>query len=183
MGRSGTKCRMPGVGFAEEAAEDFDASVDQLRAAIDHGGRRRAIKAILEEVYRLREHRVRQVGSIDAYQLMARQHRAGRTVEGLSAVRTVPAHFVAELVTVIPEMRALYPSEDLFPSEDLYPGSNLKWLETGAMSTAPSVLTRTATSERDTSPYYDSDVAGRPVYQTMEDARSWLVTDVYLGSL
>ena len=126
---------------------------------------------------------MRQVGSIDAYQLMARQHRAGRTVEGLSAVRTVPAHFVAELVIVIPEMQALNPSDDLFPSEDLYPGSNLTWLETGAMSTAPSVLTGPATSGRDTSPNYDSDVAGRPVFQTTEQARSWLVTDAYLGSL
>ncbi len=150
---------------------------------MDHGRRRRAIKVILDEVYRLREHRWRQVGSIDAYQLLARQHRAGRTVEGLSAVRTVPAHFVAELVAVIPEMQALYPSEDLFPSQDLHPGSNLTWLGTGAMSTAPSVLTRTATSAQDTSPYYDSDVAGRPFFRTLEDARSWLVTDVHLGSL
>lgn len=171
------------MGFAEEAAEDFDVAVDQLRAAIDHGGQRRSTKVILDEVYRLREHRWRQVGSIDAYQLLARQHRAGRTVEGLSAVRAVPAHFVAELVSVIPKRQALYPSEDLYPSQDLYPGSNLMWLPTGAMSRAPTVLTRHATSSRDTSPYYDSDVAGRPVFQTLEDARSWLVTDVHLGSL
>ena len=169
--------------FADEAAEDFDIAVDQLRAANDPGARRRAIKAILDEVYRLREHRWQQVGNVDAYQLLARQHRAGRTVEGLSAVRAVPAHFVAQLVSVIPEMQPVYPSDDLFPSEDLKPGLNLTWLRTVAMSSAPAVLTRSATSARDTSPYYGSDVAGRPVFQTLDDARSWLVTDTYLGPL
>ena len=172
------------MGFAEEAAEDFDAAVQQLRAASDAGEQRRAIKAILDEVYRLREHRWRQLGAtVDAYQLVARQHPAGRTVEGLSALRTVPTHSVAELVAVIPEMRPLYPAENLFPSQNLYPGGNLTWLETGSMRAAPSVLTRSATSSQDTSPYYDSDVAGRPVFQTTADARFWLLTETHLGPL
>src|SRR4051794_17231223 len=119
----------------------------------------------------------------DAYLQVARADGMGRMVEGLSALRTVPTHSVAELVQVLPEPRPLYPHEGLYPSEDLYAGKNLTWVPTAEMGEAPEALTRTSTGNKDTSPFYDSDLAGQAVLPSLASARLWLITDQFLGPL
>jgi hypothetical protein len=172
-----------GVTFAQTLMSDFDAATERLLASTPGTDEfRRALKEQLNEVYAVQQHRCNQIEK-RGYLSLALTVPGGRVTQGLIALRAVPVHEVASLARVLPVPSPLYPGESLFPSADLYPGSVLTWLGTDHMVDAPDRLARPGSGPEDGAPCYRTDVAGRPVRQTLADARAWLFTGAGLPSL
>lgn len=158
-----------------ETVDDLDFHFADLReAGGDEARQRRALKATLDNLYRLREHRREKSG----YFARSDSCDPGKITEGITYLRGILTHHITKAVA--PQRQPLYLSENLYPSEDLFPGSNLTWLG------ADDVLAmHPPTTKRDhvLFAFYRSHVGDRMVLPILRAARDFLVTDPQLGTL
>ncbi|GAB3245359.1 hypothetical protein [Arthrobacter pigmenti] len=97
----------------------------------DPDARRRNLDAALMYVYRLRDHRMNELGK-NEYWARARATPEGQTTEALVMVRNSFEHDLS--VIIAPRETSLYPP--FFPGRWTFPGSNPTWLrmeETGGV--------------------------------------------------
>jgi hypothetical protein len=162
------------VSLVLETVDDLNVAFEDLRGGGDAAQQRRALKATLDNLYRVREHR-REAGG---YFARSDSCDSGRVTEGITYLRGVLTHHVAK--PVAPERQPLYPGENLYPSEDLFPGSNLTWLSANDV-----LKVHPPTTKRDhvLFDFYRSHVGDRMVLPTLRAARDFLVNDPKLGPL
>ncbi|MHA6797538.1 hypothetical protein ACVGVM_29120 (plasmid) [Pseudonocardia bannensis] len=116
------------MGVLAETADDLRAAFEQLRNA---GGvepqHRRALKSVLDELYRAREFREgRSKVNRPHYTQRVDACVAGKITQGIVFLRGVLTHHLIKEVEPIPQL--LYPGPDLYPSQDLFPDANFTWI-------------------------------------------------------
>jgi hypothetical protein len=156
-----------------ETADDLRAAFDDLRAAGGEQPRqRRALKAVLNELYQVQEYRLgRDNVNQDAYFAHAESCDPGKVTLGIVYLRGVLTHHLIKQVRSTSQ--PLHPSGDLYPSEDLYPGSNLVWISGTDLSKVHTPEPRFAKAQ----PHYDSHVGGQLMLSTIRLAINFLLTD------
>ena len=157
-----------------ETVEDLDVTFEELRGGGDEGQQRRALKATLDNLYRLREHR-RQAGN---YYARSDSWDAGKVTEGITYLRGVLTHHLTK--PVAPRNEPLYPGEGVFPGQDLFPGSNLTWLSADDVLSIHPPDPKRGHVLFD---FYRSHVGDQMVLPTVRTARDFLVNDPQLGPL
>jgi hypothetical protein len=164
------------VSYVQETVEDLNVAFGNLQGAGGHQTlQRRALKATLDNLYRLRAHRA----EAQTYLRRSDSCDAGRITEGITYLRGVLTHHITK--PVAPENQPLYPGDDVYPSEDLFPGTNLTWLDASdvfRMQPQPAGGQRKVQAE-----FYRSHVGGRLVLPTIRVAREFLINDSHLGPL
>jgi hypothetical protein len=157
----------------DDTAEDLHAAFDDLRAAGGEEPRqRRALKAVLDELYRVQEYRCgRDKVNKQAYFAHAESCDPGKVTLGIVFLRGVLTHHVIKQVR--PTKQPLYPSEDLFPSEDLSPASNFVWISGTDLLKVHTPEPQFANAQ----PYYDSHVGGQLMLPTIRQAMDLLLAD------
>ncbi len=163
----------------DETTEDLHAAFDDLRAASgEHPRHRRALKAVLNELYRVQEYRRgRTKFSRTTYYTHAKSCDTGKVTLGVVFLRGVLTHHLIKQVQ--PTRQPLYPSQDLYPSEYLYPGSNFVWI-------SGTDLLRVHTPDpghKKDLPYYESHVGGQLMLPTIKQAIDFLLTDPIVAEL
>ena len=104
------------MSFVEETVADLDHALADLRAAgEDEVRQRRALKATLDDLYRLRAYREEST----AYYGRADHCDPGKITEGITFLRGVLTHHITK--PVAPETRLLYPGPKTFPGPDTFP--------------------------------------------------------------
>jgi hypothetical protein len=155
---------------------DFDVEFDRLLHVQGVDEQRRALRSILETLYSLRCHRLDNTQPVPlAYYNRAQACQGGRVTEGIVLIRGQLIHKVTKRHA--PEEKDLHPGEDTYPGDFTYPGANLTWLSPTEMRDPlpPDVVGNVRYSA------YVADVAGRPVLETLQIARDFLVNDPILG--
>jgi hypothetical protein len=157
----------------DETVDDLRDAFDELREAGDEQPRhRRALKAILNELYRVQAYRFGR-GEVNkkAYLAHAESCDPGKVTLGIVYLRGVVTHHLIKQVQ--PTSQPLHPSGDLYPSEDLYPGSNFAWISGTDLGMLHSPEPRFARSQS----HYDSHVGDQLMLPTIRQAIDFLLTD------
>lgn len=158
-----------------DLSDDLQAAIDRLQqAGTDAVEQRRAFREVLAVLYDLREYRKTQHGEAPYY-AEADGCLEGRVTEGIIALRGARVHDVTNESR--PEPRPLYPSDRLFPGTHLHPGHNLTWRQQTDMTWPLATWSKKGLS------FYDADVAGLPVSQTLAMAQAFLAGPRWLGAL
>jgi hypothetical protein len=155
----------------DETVEDLRDAFEQLRAAgASEPGHRRALKAVLNELYRVQAYRLgREDAHSTAYYSHAEACDAGKITLGIVFLRGVLTHHLVKQVK--PTLKPLYPSPNLYPSEDLYT-TNFVWISGDDL--------KKVYAPKRHSPnlgYYETHVGGRMVLPTIRQAINFLLTD------
>ncbi len=161
-----------------DLATDLDVEFDRLLQAQDADEQRRALRNVLEILYSLRCHREEHTHpSPSAYRSRASVCHGGRVTEGIILLRGQMMHKVTKRFD--PEKRGLYPGPKTYPGKCTFPGSNLTWLHPQEMPDRmpPEVVNDVRYGA------YVADVSGRPVLETLQIAKDFLVNDPVLGPL
>jgi hypothetical protein len=163
----------------DETVEDVRAAFDTLRAAGSaQPQQRRALRAVLNELYRLQEYRLGYVvpddrGRANAGPYFARAASCdpGRTILGILYLRGVLTHHLTKPVE--PSTEPLYPSATLYPGENVHPGQNLTWISGPELQAVHTPQDRYARHES----YYIGHVGNHLVLPTIQQAIEFLTTD------
>ncbi|MCA1695511.1 MAG: hypothetical protein LC749_12695 [Actinobacteria bacterium] len=168
------------------AVREFDDTAEDLRAAFDNlravGGeephQRRALKTVLNELYRVQEYRCgcNKVNK-QPYFAHAESCDPGKITLGIVFLRGVLTQHVIKQVR--PTKQPLYPSEDLSPSDDLSSGSNFVWISGTDLLEVHTPEPQFANVQ----PYYNSHVGGQLMLPTIRQAIDFLLTDPVVGKL
>ena len=157
----------------DDAAEDLRAAFAELQEAKDEQPRqRRALKTVLNELYRVQEYRLgRNKVNQPAYFAHAEADDSGRVTLGIVYLRSVLTHHLVKPAS--PAMRSLFPSENLFPGNDVFPGENFEWITAAELDQVHTPDPRFAKGK----PFYDTYVGGRLTLQTIRQAIDFLLAD------
>lgn len=153
---------------ADRAFEEFDHEFNRLLHApsgdVEH---RSALSAVLNALYRLREHLRSTLGN-DVYFALADESGDGRTAEGVVGLRGMHVHALAQ--PLAPQHAPLYPGLSTYPGAYTFPGSNLTWIDPDEAS---GELDMSRIDARSLARYRDGAM-GKMVLYTLSDARRFL---------
>jgi len=157
----------------DETADDLRVAFEDLRTAGgDEPHHRRALKAVLNELYRVHEYRLgRDKIHSNVYYPHAKSCDVGKVTLGILYLRGVLTHHLIKQVP--PTSEPLYPSENLYPSEDLFPGANFVWISGADLNKVHTPDPQFAKSQ----PFYDSHVGGQLMLPTIRQAIDFLLAD------
>lgn len=160
--------------------QEFDETADDLRYAFKElqvagtaePRHRRALKAVLNELYRVQEYRLgRKKVHRGAYFAHAKSCDAGKVTLGVTFLRGVLTHHLIKQVQ--PTTQLQYPSEDAYPGKYRFPGTNFVWITGAELSSKHTPDPGFAGNQ----PYYNSHVGGQMMLPTLEQAIDFLLTD------
>lgn len=173
--RGGDSTTVRDMSYLQETVEDLNIAFEDLRAAGDDAIQRRALKATLDNLYRIRAHRLQ---TPDYYE-HSDSCDDGKITEGITYLRGILTHHLTKQVA--PLKQPLFPGASVYPSEDLFPGSNLTWLEAAeVLKECPPPKKGCGKKQAD---FYRSHVGGQMVLPTIRAARHFLLNDQKLGPL
>lgn len=171
----------------DETEQDVRDAFEDLRmAAGAEPQQRRALKAVLNELYRLQEYRLgptkvkgkkRRRANKKAYFGHAESCDSGKVTLGVVYLRGVLTHHLTKPVQ--PVMQQLYPGETVHPGPDVYPGPNIAWISAAELKLFHKPDPEFAKSE----PYYISHVGGHLVLPTIRQAIEFLLADPVIVTL
>lgn len=150
-----------------EVVEDFDAAVERFRTARAEDDRRlmrRALRESLGHLYTLQQHRRGRPLGPARYHALQDGCAIGLTTGWLVTLRGVLVHQVTRIANAVGE-----PDPDIY--YDTY--GTVTWLTRSDIAHAPKELTAE----------YDQHMANRDVFQTLAEARTFLVDPGVLGPL